>query len=368
MHHLHLAGLLLRTWLASFPHGRPGERRILFLSSGKLGDLVCLTSLYGAVGRQLKTKVDVVTNRFGPELYGGNPCIGKVWVLNDVAPADLAVAGYTHAVILNPNPELVALTVRAGIPYRIGITTPREIFWTRVFERFLQERHVYHYDRQVVEFYQTMLGSIGVRPEPERRELFPPQTAVAVAQTFWQERGLAGNRVVGMCLSAGKQYKLWPVERFVCAADYLVEKYGAKILLVGSPADSAYSHELADRVQHRETVVDATGKFGLLELAALLKPCALFVSADTGPLHIADTMGVPVVDIAGPADCVTQHPIGKYIIVHPKKMEQLGEPAVAFHAGSENEEQYRKMTEAVTVEQVTDAVNQLWGKVVSGKL
>lgn len=368
MHHLHLAWLLLQTFVASFRRGRRGERKILILSSGKLGDLVCLTSVFGAIGRQLHTTVDVVANHFAPELFAGNPSVGTVWVLNNTIPSALAARQYSHAVILNPNPELISLAVRAGIPYRIGITTPRENFWTRVFERFLQECHVYRYNGQVVEFYQTMLGSIGVRPEPERRELFPPQTAIAAAQSFWQGHGLVGQRVAGMCLSAGKAYKLWPMERFARVADYLVEKYRAKILLVGSPADSAYSHELAGMMKHQDAVADAAGKFTLLEHAAVVQPCALFVSADTGPLYLADTMNVPVADIAGAADCVTQHPIGKYVIIHPEEMQTLGEPAVAFHAGSEHEERFAKMTEAVTVDQVTDAIDQLLGDVaVSNK-
>ncbi len=368
MYHLRLAWLLLVTWLASFRLGRRGERKILILTSGKLGDLVCMTSVFGAIGRQLKTTVDVVTNRFGPELYAGNPYLGKIWALNDVTPAELAAVGYTHAVVFNPNPELVALAARAGIPDRIGITTPRENFWTRAFERFLQERHVYTFNVQAVEFYQTMLASLGCQPEPERRELFPSVADLQQAETFWQERGLSGKFVVAMCLGAGKAYKLWPMERFAVVADYLVEKYGAKILLVGGPADTAYAHELAGRVKQREAVVDATGKFKLLEQAAVLAQCRLFVSVDTGPLYIADTMGVPVVDIAGPADCVTQHPIGRYIILHPASKEQYGDMAVAFHSGSENEDRYRKMTEAVRVDQVTTAIDDLISNVaVSSK-
>lgn len=359
MYHLRLARLFFATWLASFRPRRHGERKILFLSSGKLGDLVCKTSVVGAIGRQLKTSVDVVTNRFGPELYAGNPNIGNIWVFNDTTPGKLAAAGYTHAVILNPNPALVALAVRAGIPYRIGITTPREQFWTRLFERFLQERHVYYYDRQVLEFYQTMLESLGVKPEPERRELFPSAADRQRAEQFWQEHGLVSQFIVGMCLGAGKPYKLWPMERFAAVADYVVKKYGAKIILVGGTQDLAYSHELARLVKYKDAIVDATGKFKLLEQAALLEPCQLFVSVDTGPLYIADTMGVPIVDIAGPADCVSQHPIGRYIILHPADKEQYGDMAVSFHSGSENEERYKQMTEAITVGQVTDAINEL---------
>jgi len=204
-----------------------------------------------------------------------------------------------------------------------------------------------------------MLATLGLKPEPERRELFPSAANRQRAKTFWQEYGLDGKFVVGMCLGAGKAYKLWPVERFRAVADYLVEKYSAKIILVGSGQDKERSAALVAAVKHREAMVDATGQFKLLEQAAVLHLCRLFVSVDTGPLYIADTMGVSVVDIAGPADCITQHPIGRYKILHPANKEQYGNMAVAFHSGSEHEERYIKMADAVTVEQVTRAVDDL---------
>ncbi|MDO8559893.1 MAG: glycosyltransferase family 9 protein [bacterium] len=364
MFHLQRAWLLLQTFAASLrPQHPAAPKKILVLTTGKLGDLVCLTSVFGAVGRQLQTTVDVVANRFGPELFAGNPHIGAVWVLNDTSPSALAARRYSHAVILNPNPELVALAVRAGIPHRIGISTPRENFWTRVFERFLRERHVYRYDQQQVpEFSQRLLSTLGVQPEPERRELFPSDADRRTAQVFWREQGLVGQTVVAMCLGAGKAYKLWPVERFAEVADHLAENYRAKILLVGSDGDKERSAAMAAAVKHHEAVVDATGQFKLLELAAVVQPCKLFIAADTGPLHVADTMKVPVVDIAGPADCVTQHPIGKYRILHPQGKERYGEMAVAFHSGSEHEERYAKMAGAVTVKQVIDAIHELVGQ------
>lgn len=362
MYHFNRALLLFNTWLASLRPRHGSGRKILILTSGKLGDLVCMTSLYGAINAQLDITVGIVANRFGSELYANNPHIGKIFLLGKVTPMALAAEQYSHAVLLNPNPELVALAVRAQIPYRIGITTPKENFWTRTFERFLQERHLYRFDQQAVEFYQTMLATLGLKPEAERRELFPSADDRRMADVFWQEHQFNSQFVVGLCLGAGKTYKLWPIERFAAVADFLVERYGAKIILFGSPSDQAYSHELAHMVKHSEAVVDAAGTLTLLQLAAVVAQCQLFVSVDTGLLHIADTMGVPVVDIAGPADCITQHPIGKYKILHPPHKEQYGEMALAFHSGSENEERYRKMTEAITVEHVITAIDQLLGE------
>src|SRR3989338_2378149 len=362
MYHFRRARLLLQTVFARFVvrrQRRGSERKVLVLFSGKLGDLVCLTSVFHAIFAQKNFSVDAVVNGFGAELYAGNPAISKLYSINEVTPQALAQQHYTHAYIFNPNPEFIALCVRAGIPFLAGVTTPREDFWQRQFDRFLTERYVYRFDRQAVEFYQTMLSAIGVKPEPERRELFPQPADRSAAEQFWKAENLLGQWVCALCLGAGKAYKLWPVKHFAQVADHLVERYGAKILLIGSAGDHPRSQELVGCMRNRDAVIDATGHFKLLELAAVLQRCGLFVSVDTGPLHIAYTMGIPVVDIAGPADGVTQHPIGRYVLLHPECMGNLGEPAVAFHSGSEHEERFRAMAEAVTVEQVTAAICKL---------
>ncbi|MDD5110305.1 MAG: glycosyltransferase family 9 protein [Patescibacteria group bacterium] len=358
MYHFRRLWLLYRARRAAQRRSHaPRAQKILILSSGKLGDLVCLTSVCQAIGAQLHATVDAVTNRFGPEIFARNPAVKKIFLINEVAPGDLAAGGYSHAFILTPNPELVTLCLEAGIPQVVGLTTPREDFWQRRFDRLLDEKHVYRFDMQISEFCLSMLGKIGVRAQAERRELFPSPADTVVSQRFWQEHGLTGARVIGMCLSAGKAYKLWPVKNFAQVADYLAEKHSAKILLVGSADDRALAHKFTGLVKHRDAVADATGQFKLLELAALLKPCAGFISVDTGPLYVADAMQVPVVDIAGPVDCVTQHPIGRYVIVTPPEAHQT-EPVQMFHAGTKNERVFRQMAEAVTVEQITAAIRQ----------
>lgn len=361
MYHLRRAWLLGRAMRAARRRRLPPRtKKILILTSGKLGDLVCLTSAYHAIGTQLGTTVDTVTNRFGPEITAHNPYVGKTFLINQVTPRDLAAQGYSHAFILTPNPELITLCLEAGISMISGLTTPREDFWQRRFDRLLDERYVYCFDVQISEFCLSMLGKVGVRAQSERRELFPSAAETAVAQRFWQEHGLLGVRVIGMCLSAGKTYKLWPVENFARVADGLAEKHAAKILLVGSADDRELARKCTELVKHRDAVADATGQFKLQELAALLKPCVGFISVDTGPLYVADAMGVPVVDIAGPVDCVTQHPIGRYVIVTPPSKPARTEPVRMFHAGTKDEGHFRQMAEAITVEQVTTAIDQLF--------
>ncbi|MEW6602556.1 MAG: glycosyltransferase family 9 protein, partial [Nitrospirota bacterium] len=105
-----------------------------------------------------------------------------------------------------------------------------------------------------------------------------------------------GEMLVGFHLGASKSDKTWPVSSYSELADMIVEAYGARIVLFGSPGE-------ADLAARFETCVHAkpvnlVGKTNVGELAAILRTCGLFISNDTGPLHIATSVGTRVIDIS----------------------------------------------------------------------
>mgnify|MGYP001421906981 CR=1 FL=1 len=91
--------------------------------------------------------------------------------------------------------------------------------------------------------------------------------------------------------------KIWPVERFAEAGHRLSQKYGFKILIVAGPKDLKYAEALIKHLQL--PVINLAGKASVTQLASLLKRCALFISNDSGPVHIASALGTPVISIFG---------------------------------------------------------------------
>ncbi|MDD5669897.1 MAG: glycosyltransferase family 9 protein, partial [Candidatus Omnitrophica bacterium] len=96
------------------------------------------------------------------------------------------------------------------------------------------------------------------------------------------------------------EYKHWPAENFASLADRLSEKLGAKIVLVGAGDEI----EIAGQVERdvKMPLVNLAGKTSLEELCAVIKNCAVLVTNDGGPLHIAVAQGVKTVSIFGPVD------------------------------------------------------------------
>jgi ADP-heptose:LPS heptosyltransferase len=99
---------------------------------------------------------------------------------------------------------------------------------------------------------------------------------------------------VAIGLGAGEKKKQWPVARFVEAGRWLVEQ-GCQLLLVGGPADQLGAQEFTLAIPAH--CRSAAGFVSLLETAALLRECHLYVGNDSGPKHLAAAVGLPVVEV-----------------------------------------------------------------------
>jgi heptosyltransferase-2 len=113
--------------------------------------------------------------------------------------------------------------------------------------------------------------------------------------------GTARRPLIGVHASGGRESKQWHLDRFAETARRLARDRRATIVLTGATADRA----MVDRVRAGladTLVIDTVGELDLVDLAALLSRLDLFVTSDTGPMHLASAVGTPVVALFGPAD------------------------------------------------------------------
>ena len=90
--------------------------------------------------------------------------------------------------------------------------------------------------------------------------------------------------------------KIWPAEHFAKLADMILRD-GKQVILAGGPEDAPLGAQISKLTPG---VTDLTGKTSLRELGALIRHCAVYISADTGPLFIAAAMKKPLVAMYGP--------------------------------------------------------------------
>lgn len=115
-------------------------------------------------------------------------------------------------------------------------------------------------------------------------------------------RRLAGRRapLIGLHVSGGRAVKQWDPQRFAALASRLVRTRGATIVLTGSAEDRPMVNDLLRGLG--PDGVDLAGTLDLPNLAATLESLDLFITGDTGPMHVAAAVGTPVVAIFGPSD------------------------------------------------------------------
>ena len=129
-----------------------------------------------------------------------------------------------------------------------------------------------------------------------------PESQRVRAAEFLADAG-SHKSVPRIAIGAGASYgsaKCWPPARFAELADRLQSQYAADVILFGTAAEAAVSNAISTAM--RRPPIDLTGKTTIADLPALLSQCHLFIGNDSGAMHVAAAVGLPVVAMFGPTD------------------------------------------------------------------
>jgi heptosyltransferase-2 len=123
-----------------------------------------------------------------------------------------------------------------------------------------------------------------------------------------------------IAVGAGASYgsaKCWPPDRFASALNQLQQERDADVVLFGTPIEREVSASIQAGLAR--PALDLTGKTQIAELPALLSRCSAFLGNDSGALHVAASVGLPVVAVFGPTDpCGTAPVTPRCTIVQEK--------------------------------------------------
>lgn len=149
--------------------------------------------------------------------------------------------------------------------------------------------------------------------------------------------------------SAKRITNRWPVERFRELTKYLIEKWNAKIVIIGSKGEKQLAFEIGKGI-NSQAVLNVTGQ-DILEDAALLRHSKLLIANSTGPLHIAALLGIPVLGFFSVRDV-------------PGRWSPYGQSnSILYHkfldCDYQNEECIKKSIEMISVEEAKQACDEL---------
>jgi heptosyltransferase-2 len=216
---------------------------------------------------------------------------------------------FDQAVLFQNAFEAAFIAWAAGIPSRIGYATDgRSGLLSKSIPRPTRVLHQ-------TQYYQRLVSEITRFSGKERMpRLFPaPEGAQACARRFPELAFPSDSIVIG--INPGSVYgsaKRWMPERFAEAGDKLVERVGisrARCVLIGGKGEEKLGQHIAEMMRYPPIVL--SGKTTIQEMMGVLSHCAVLLTNDTGPMHVAQALGVPVAAIFGSTDPDVTGPVGQ---------------------------------------------------------
>jgi len=182
-----------------------------------------------------------------------------------------------------------------------------------------------HPDSNVSERSLDIIRPFGINTENYKSEITFDDRDIREADTFIKNIGLKnGELLIGLHVGAGKIQNRWSLEKFIALINKLNENYSARFFLTGSNADRNEFSYVMDRLK------DKPGLFlnkKIPEVAALISKADLFISNDTGIMHVAGTTSTSQVSIFGPTNPFNWAPIG-YNKLFVRKSELIDDVTV----------------------------------------
>ena len=157
--------------------------------------------------------------------------------------------------------------------------------------------------------YFDLLHAAGVPAEDQRLELFLSESERLDAAQRFDTAGVNDGRLkVGFFPGAGWKLREWMPDRFAAIGDKLVAHFNANVLIFGGPRETELVRTVANLMNAR--AIPFAGNLQIRQLAACIEKCDLFLTNDTGPMHIAAAVGTPTVSLFGPGNHIRFQPLG----------------------------------------------------------
>lgn len=166
-------------------------------------------------------------------------------------------------------------------------------------------------DAHAAVHYCRPLESLAIYVDEPRPRIHPSESDRDAASKFLKMVGR--EPIVAVHPGSGSEKKNWPVEKFTAVARWVSDELAGQLLVVQGEADDHVVKELAKSLEPRPFTVASGLK--LVELAAVLERCALFLGNDSGITHLAAAVGTPVVAMFGSASLPIWEPRGERVRV-----------------------------------------------------
>jgi heptosyltransferase II len=307
----------------------PGKiRRLLVRGTNWVGDAVMVIPALQAIRRRfVNAHITLLVQPWVKDVYSAvdfadeiltyqKPGRHEGWLGIRRLAVELRSRRFEASILLQNAFEAALIAFWARIPIRVGYARDgRGLFLTHPvpIDPAVKEKHQAYY-------YLGILAGAGlIAAKPWNPPGYPlgsisvgvtPSDANAAHDLLNSSGVCDGETIIG--INPGAAYgnaKRWPADRFAAAADALADQFKARIVIFGSPGDVPAARAVAARMSVTPAVL--AGRTTLGQLMALIRECDLFITNDSGPMHLAAALNVPQLAIFGSTSEIATGPLSE---------------------------------------------------------
>ncbi len=341
------------------------SKKILIVRLDRMGDVVLSTPVIKAIrGAYPESHIAMMVRTYSRDIVEGNPYLSEV-IIYDKNGTHKGLIGnlrfirelrnkkFDTVVVLHPTNRTHLILRLSGIPDRIGYDKKLGFLLTKKIPHTKQfgMKHEIAYNLDVLKY-------IGI--EPKDSKLYMPVNSISerkITKLLTANGVNNSDLLVAINPGASCASKRWGIEKFAKAANGLVEKYGAKIIIISGDVDKHFGDGLALLIKNN--CINLSGKTSIADTASVLRRVKLFISNDSGPVHVSCAIGTPVIAIFGRGDRG----------LSPKRWGPSGRSDIVLHKDAGCDICYAhncrtgfKCLDSITPQEVLDAADQILGK------
>lgn len=290
-------------------------KNILIHSSNWIGDTIMSVPLIKELrNTNPDSNITIIARKHIAPLFRGNGIIDNILytpegkglaLIKDEfrLRRELRTSNYDIAVLL-PNSFISALRVFGlGIPLRIGYANECRSFMLthKVYKTSdILEKHMSAY-------YMNILTLVGIHSQSIDNQIPLSDDMKKYAQKFIDDFFNKDKKVIALGIgSAQSKAKMWSIDYYIQLADILTQKYNFDIVLIDSP--DRYEKSLTIGKQMKQMPIIPTGD--LMFTACILSMCDAFIGNDSGAMHLASAVNIPIIGLYFSTDPKRNYPMG----------------------------------------------------------
>ena len=328
--------------------------RILIIRLAPLGETVLTTPVIRALRQHFRDAyIAYMVAPTREALVSANPHLNEVLTYQASVPKliyQMARRKFQMAVVLQPTFRLVLHTFLARIPFRVG-------FETNAGKKKLLNLAVPNNTAQhETQRYLDVVRALGVEVVDSEPEVHVDNASVAWVNNFLENRNLNDSKyIIGLNPGAATAYRRWHAANFAALGDRLHERYGAHIVITTGPREGELANQVAKLMSHSPVIVDQATP---MQLAALLQRCNLYISNDTGPMHLSTAVKTPTIAVFGASNLIQwAPPWDRHAVVARKACSLM--KTLSSKEWDAHPDRARENLEAITPDRVMATVEKL---------